>query len=156
MKHIYITEKLFFLSIGLIILGLFLPWYAVGDLVLVKIEPLVLRWMTKFTDAGGRFYLPTLDQHFPFGYLSLLGSIFLALLKIRRIPIDKIAWASIAVALFLVCTSVFHYVSVFFEIRHSRVVVDQTLPYPGLYVFIIGSLILFWIGLSGVMNKKNS
>ncbi len=77
MEQTRFNQKFFFLGVTLIILGLFLSWYAVGDLVSVGIRLLVIKWTTAFAEVGGKFYFPSVQQNISPGLLSLIGAICL-------------------------------------------------------------------------------
>jgi hypothetical protein len=147
-------QRLFFLSVFLILLGLFLPWYAVGDLISVNIQPLVLKWNTIFTQTGERLFLPSLEQNIPNGLILLFGVICLIILRFGRVSIQIIKWTTLGAALILLSLSSYYIVSIW-QIYILGEKIGRTPPGFGLYIFFLGSVILFFASLR-VESKKSS
>lgn len=149
-----IYQKLFLLGIILILLGLFLPWYTVGDLVSVNIQPLVISWWTIFTEAGGRLYLPSLRQYVSTGFVSLLGAICLIVLGFARNSSQIIKWITIGVSVFILSISIYHLILIW-KIFLFDQIIGFNPPGIGLYVCLLGSVIVFYVSL-GIESKKSS
>lgn len=154
MQQTKFNQTLFFLSVILILLGLFLPWYAVGDLFSVNIQPLVLRWNTTFTQTGGRLFLPSLEQNIPNGLILLLGVICLIILRLCRVSIQIVKWTTLGAALILLSISSYYLVSIW-KIYVLGEKIGHTPPGFGLYIFFLGSVILFLTSLR-IESKKSS
>jgi hypothetical protein len=153
-QHTILNQKLFILAVMLIILGLFLPWYAVGDLVSINIHPLIFNWTTTFTEAGGRLYLPSIEQNMPYGLLSLLGAATLIVLRFGKLSKQIVKWAAFGVALFLLFTSIYHLISIW-NLYMAGGRIGLTPPGFGLYIFLLGSFILILISLRTLISRNS-
>jgi hypothetical protein len=153
MQQTKFNHTLFFLSVFLILSGLFLPWYAIGDPFSINIQPLVLNWKTTFPQTGGRLFIPSLEQNVPVGLISLLGVICLIILRFGRLFSRIIKWINLVTALILIAISIYYIVSIW-QIYFIGREIGNTPPGFGLYIFFLGSVILFIVGLQ--TNRKKS
>lgn len=136
----------FLLGLTLIILGLFLLWFAVGDIISINSQPLVLKWSTIFTQTGGRVYIPSIEQDISIGFFALFGAICLMVLRVGKFfpPITK--WLNFGIALFLFSISVGYHISIWM-LHGSGEYFRLDPPRIGLYVFSLGSFIISLISL---------
>jgi hypothetical protein len=159
LKYLMIIEQikfrqiLYITGLILIILGLFLPWYTSGDLISVDKQPLVLKWSIVFSQAGGRYYLPSIEQNIPYGFFALIGAICLIVLRAGKIFSHVAKWITLGIALLLLSLSVYYHITIW---RLSMIggIIGLSSPRLGLYLFLSGSLILFLICLQSVGLKK--
>jgi hypothetical protein len=95
-----------------------------------------------FAAAGGRYWLPYLEQNIPFGIVLLLGVIFLIILSFGKASRPILKWTASGIALGLLSMSLYYLVTIW-KIYLSAKIIGQTPPGIGLYIFFLGSLLLF-------------